>query len=137
MRIGEIAKACGVSVDTIRHYEHVGVLPAAERGDNGYRNYPEATIGRVLTIRRALRIGFSLDELSRIFRKRAEGKPPCKDVRALAQTKLEQLDEQIRAMTSLRASLAETIDRWTERLDKTPHGEFAHLLESLNEWRTN
>jgi MerR family copper efflux transcriptional regulator len=132
MRIGEIAKACTVSVDTIRHYEAVGVLPPAERGDNGYRNYPDATIARVLMIRRALRIGFSLDELSRIFRRRAAGQPPCRDVREMAIQKLAALDDEIRTMTSLRASLAETIERWNERLDKTPQGAFAHLLESLN-----
>ena len=63
---GELGRMCGVSADTIRHYERVGVLPAAVRGANGYRYHPRAAAARVMLIRRALAIGFSLAELARI-----------------------------------------------------------------------
>jgi MerR family transcriptional regulator, Zn(II)-responsive regulator of zntA len=139
LRIGEVARACGVSVDTIRHYERLRVIPLALRDDNGYRRYPESTIGRVLMVRRALRIGFSLDELARIFKKRASGQAPCRDVRGLAVKKLAELEDHLRELAGLRDALAATIDSWSTRLDATPAGELAHLLESLTdvEWRTN
>ncbi|MFP5247337.1 MAG: MerR family DNA-binding transcriptional regulator, partial [Thermoanaerobaculia bacterium] len=78
---GALAKECGVSTDTIRHYERLGLIPAAVRGANGYRRFPPETAGRVLLIRRAVAIGFSLDELARILRQRDSGSPPCRNVR--------------------------------------------------------
>ncbi|HSP15245.1 MAG TPA: heavy metal-responsive transcriptional regulator [Thermoanaerobaculia bacterium] len=139
LRIGEVAKACGVSVDTIRHYERLRVIPEAHRDANGYRRYPQTAIAGVLMVRRALRIGFTLDELARIFKKRAAGQTPCGEVRALAVKKLDELEERIREMVAVREALASTIESWKQRLEATPAGELAHLLESLNdvERRTN
>jgi DNA-binding transcriptional MerR regulator len=131
--IGEVARQCGISDDTIRHYEKKGLVAPAERTPTGYRRYAAEVIPRIRMIRRAIRLGFSIDELSRIFRQRAAGKPPCRDVRDLAETKLQQLDEQIAELTALRSSLAATLERWEDRLDAAAEGQPAHLLESLNE----
>src|SRR5215470_2933234 len=57
---GSLAKAVGLSPDTIRHYERVGVLPRASRTSAGYRVYPASSVERVLLVQRALRIGFTL-----------------------------------------------------------------------------
>jgi DNA-binding transcriptional MerR regulator len=131
LRIGEVADACGVSADTIRHYERKGVLPPADRDESGYRRYTENTIDRVRVVRRALAIGFTLDELSRIFRERASGRPPCRDVQALARRKLHELDERIAELLKLRAALAVTLETWDAQLDATAGGEMALLLDSL------
>src|SRR5436190_10713124 len=101
LRIGEVASACGVSADTIRHYERSGVIPPPVRDASGYRRFGPDTVTRVQMIRRALSIGFTLEELSRIFKKRASGQAPCREVRALAARKLEQLEERIRDATAL------------------------------------
>lgn len=62
VRAGELARAAGVSTDTLRHYERKGVLGAARRPANGYREYPPEALGRVLLVRRALAFGFTLGE---------------------------------------------------------------------------
>jgi len=62
LRTGALAKATGVSADTIRHYERIGVLPRAARTESGYRVYPASALERVLVVQRALRIGFTLAE---------------------------------------------------------------------------
>jgi DNA-binding transcriptional MerR regulator len=129
--IGEVASQTGVSVDTVRHYERKGVLQTVARDRSGYRRYPIDTVNRIRVIRRALSIGFTLDELARIFRQRASGHPPCAQVRDLAARKLAELDERIAAMTALRAALAETVAGWERRLQTTPEGGFAGLLETL------
>ncbi len=132
---GELAKACGVSNDTIRHYERKGVIPAAVRDGSGYRRYPEETIERVRLVRRALGIGFTLDELARIFRQRASGRPPCRDVRELGAKKLADLDERIVEMLAVRDALAATLESWDDRLTTTPQGQMAYLLETVFERR--
>jgi len=131
MKIGEVASACGVSVDTIRHYEARGVIATAARDASGYRNYTAEMIERVRIVRRALQLGFSLDELARIFRQRASGHAPCREVRALAERKLREVETRIGELLALRDSLTSTIERWDERLGATAEGKAAHLLEDL------
>ncbi|HUO83587.1 MAG TPA: heavy metal-responsive transcriptional regulator [Thermoanaerobaculia bacterium] len=132
MLIGEVARACGVSADTIRHYERRGVIPPAERDAGGYRRYSPAVIDRVRIIRRSLSLGFSLDELGRFFRDRAAGSPPCRQVRALGEKKLQQIDARLAELTELREVLASIIEQWDHRLALTDAGEPAHLLDSLD-----
>lgn len=135
--IGEVASRTGVSADTVRHYERKGLLRDVRRDVNGYRLYPDDAIERIRVIRRALRIGFTLDELSRIFRMRAVGQAPCAEVYALATRKAAELDEQIAAMIAVRAALAETLEQWQQRLQSTPAGGFGGLLDSLNDKETS
>ncbi|SRR5258708_3892868 len=131
--IGDVAKQTGVSVDTVRHYERKGVIEGVVRDGSGYRRYPAATIDRIRVVRRALGIGFTLDELARIFRQRASGHPPCRQVRDLAARKLGELDERIAALNAVRAALSVTVTSWESRLEATAEGGLAHLLESLIE----
>ena len=127
---GELARSCGVSPDTIRHYERLGML-AAVRGSNGYRRFPRESVARVLLIRRAVAIGFSLEEVARILRQRDAGTPPCRNVRAMAGEKLAGLDRRIAEMTALREDLVRMLEEWDARLASTPEGEPARLLEIL------
>jgi len=133
MRIGDMARACGVSTDTIRWYEKQGVLGAVQRERNGYRVYDAETIERVRVVRRALAVGFSIKELARIFRQRAAGRPPCREVRAMAARKLEELDVRIAELLELRAQLAAMADDWDARLSRTAEGEPERLIESIAE----
>ena len=66
-RSGELAELAGVSTDTLRHYEYKGVLAHPLRKTNGYRQYPASALPRVRLIRRALAVGFTLDELAAVL----------------------------------------------------------------------
>ncbi len=129
--IGHVARVCGVSVDTIRHYERKGLLPDVERSTSGYRNYPAEAVERVRIVRQALAMGFSLNELSEIFRQRASGRAPCREVRELAGRKLAELDARIEEALTLRDSLLRTLDGWDRQLDDTEESKPVHLLDSL------
>lgn len=133
MRSGNVARIAGVSTDTLRHYERKGLL-TPRRSPNGYREYPPQTIERIRMIRRALAVGFTLDELTRIFTVRDRGGVPCREARALAATKLESIEAQILDMAALRDELHTLLLAWDERLAKTPEGEQARLLET---WAAN
>ena len=64
--IGELARAAGVGVETIRFYERRGLLRQPERGD-GYRRYPESDFARLGFIRRAKVLGFTLAEIGELL----------------------------------------------------------------------
>ena len=131
LRVGELAKAGGISTDTLRHYERRGVLPRPHRSPNGYREYPEEALERVRMIRQALAVGFTLDELSSVFKVSARGGVPCQAVRNLAAKKLSDIELQLQEMVALRNELRESLKDWDLRLSKTPSGERAGLLKAL------
>jgi len=135
LRAGELARACGISTDTLRHYERVGVLPKPQRTSAGYRQYPAEAEARVRTIRRALAIGFSLAELARILHVRERGGAPCREVRSLAVAKLAGLERQVDDLIILRDQLRQLVRDWELRLDVTPEGTQARLLDALGDIR--
>ena len=130
---GQLGKAAGLSADAIRHYEKLGLLARPLRSEGGYRLYPHGALHRVLTIRKALKAGFSLAELAGIFKERDSGGAPCRRVAMLAQEKISSINNQISDLTALRSWLAETVKVWNIRLEATAPGTRAGLLESLVE----
>jgi DNA-binding transcriptional MerR regulator len=131
MRSGELARLAGVSTDTLRHYERKGVLARPRRSVNGYREYPAEALDRVLMVRRALSVGFTLDELARILRDRARGGVPCREVREMAASKLAEIETRLSEMRDVRDLLQTIIRGWDARMARTPGHERAGLLESL------
>ena len=128
---GELADLAGVSRDTLRHYERKGVLPRPLRGHNAYRQYPPEALQRVQLVRRALSVGFTLDELAKVLKVRDAGGAPCEEVRKLAAQKLLNVQDQLRELTKLRDDLQETLREWDARLAHRTNGKRANLLESL------
>jgi len=131
MRIGEVAALTGVSVDTVRHYERRGLLNMVARTASGYRMYSTDAVEKIRLIRSALAVGFTIAELSRIFKTRNAGGAPCREVRAQAVLKLKNLEEHIQKMHLLRSELKGIIRRWDKMLRGTTPGQQAHLLEIL------
>ena len=129
---GELADLVGISRDTLRHYERKGVLPRPLRGHNGYRQYPSEALQRVQLVRRALSVGFTLDELAQVLKVRDAGGAPCEEVRKIAAQKLLNVQDQLRELTELRDDLQKTLRDWDARLSRRAQGKRADLLLSLS-----
>src|ERR1051325_7552821 len=122
---GKLADLAGVSRDTLRHYERKGVLPRPFRGRNGYRQYAPGALQRVQLVRRALSVGFTLDELAKVLKVRDAGGAPCEEVRRLAAQKLLNVQDQLRELTTLRDELEKTLKDWDTRLGHRANGKRA------------
>ena len=133
LRSGAVAKATGVSPDTIRHYERIGVLPRARRTEGGYRVYPASAIERVLIVQRALRIRFTLAELAEVLKARDAGGAPCRRVYQLAQEKLKGIEKDIEALKRTKRYLKKVLTNWEQRIRRAGAGQKSHLLHSLSE----
>ena len=131
LRASEVARLTQVSTDTLRLYERKGLLPKARRSPNGYREYTPEACARVRLVRQAVAIGFTLDELSRVFKVRDQGGAPCRDVRALAGAKLDRLDAHLADLSRARDRLRSVLRRWDAILAATPQGARAALLDAL------
>jgi DNA-binding transcriptional MerR regulator len=131
LRSGQVAERTGVSPDTIRHYERIGILPHPPRSSGGYRLYSADVIERVHLVQRALQLGFTLSELSEILRVRDKGGVPCRRVLNLAEEKLHSLERQIAELRETHGYMKSLVRQWRLKLTQTEPGAKALLLHSL------
>src|SRR5712692_9771105 len=120
-RIGEVATRAGVSVDTLRYYEKLKLLPRAQRSAGGFRLFGPESIERIQFIKHAQELGLSLDEIKGLLA--TGGADECRKVRDLLQRKLTELDERLKAMKSFRRVLAKHLAACEGELRQ--HGESA------------
>lgn len=133
LRSGALARVTGVSPDTIRHYERIGVLPRAARTESGYRVYPKSAVERVLVVQRALRIGFTLAELADVLKARDAGGAPCQRVYEIAREKLDGIRIDIQSLKRMEKYLKSILSDWEGRMRSARPGQKFHLLYSLTE----
>ena len=112
MQIGELAKLSAVTVQTVRFYERLRLLPEPQRKDSGYRVYSEPDLKRLRFVRQAKSLGFSLDEIREILRMRERGHCPCGDVISIAQRHLRTVEQQITQLSKFRDGLNQAVNRW-------------------------
>lgn len=105
MRIGELAQAAGLDVETVRYWEKAGLLPPPARRDNNYRRYGEAALHRLRFIRNCRALDMSLDEVRTLlgFIDRPGG--DCSPVDALVAEHLGHVRERIRSLRQLENQL--------------------------------
>jgi len=127
----ELARLTGVSTDTLRHYERKGVLGVPARSQGGYRRYPLEAAAQVRLVRRALAIGFTLNDLAGVLSERNRGGAPCHTVRTLVAERLAELETRLRDLTGLRDELRILLREWDRRLARIPAGTQARLLDVL------
>lgn len=118
--IGKVAAMAGVSVQTVRYYERLGLLPAAHRTESGYRVYSPRAVEPLRFIGQAQAAGFRLDEIREILRLKYAGQSPCDCVRGLLERKLEQVERQMIELGRFRRELRQTMKK-SQALPRLPH----------------
>ena len=109
MNIGEAAKAAGVSAKMIRNYEQIGLLPPAERSDSGYRLYGPRDVSVLCFIRQSRRLGFSMEQIAELIGMWGDDARSSREVKAVAQRHLDELEEKLREITEMKNALQHMI----------------------------
>lgn len=104
-KVGEVAKRTGVNPQTIHYYERRGLLPKPPRTESNYRAYPEDAVLRVRFIRRAQELGFTLKEIKELIALRDAGSLRRSEVRAVAETKMRDIDRKLARLQAMRSAL--------------------------------
>jgi|SRR5213593_1540808 len=128
MRIGEISRRGGVSVQTIRYYERYGLLRPPERRPSRYRIYSESDLLRLQFILHAKTLGFTLEEIKHILELREKQACPCGEVRRIGEERLTELEKQIAELTTFRNQLARAVSRWRKSPEIAPAGDAICVL---------
>jgi len=106
LTIGRLAAAADVNVETVRYYQKIGLITEPVKPQQGFRQYPYATLEKLKFIKRAQKLGFSLQEIADLFEL---GDGQCRDVRMRAEQKCEKIAKQIRDLQVLQLTLKNLI----------------------------
>jgi MerR family transcriptional regulator, copper efflux regulator len=109
MNIGAAAAASGVSAKMIRHYEAIGLLRLAQRRGNAYRDYGEHEIHELRFIRRARRLGFSMQEIGALLALWRDRGRPSREVKRVAEAHIDELEQRIAEMQAMAKTLGRLV----------------------------
>lgn len=102
MRIGQLAKAAHIHIETIRFYERKGLIEQPEKPLRGFRDYPAKILDRILFIKRAQKLGFTLEEIASLLLLDS-GK--CPDIQDLAEQKLHDIRDKLADLSRIEIAL--------------------------------
>lgn len=122
--IGNLAKQTEVTIETIRHYQRLGLLAEPKKPENGYRHYSTEAVTKIRFIKRAQHAGFTLKEIATLLS--LDG-AHCDDVRQLAELKFQRIDQQIQDLLMLSETLANLINR----CEQTALSEHCAILDAF------
>lgn len=104
MNIGTAARQSGLPAKTIRYYEDIGLI-RPDRSDNGYRDYSVTDVHRLRFLQRSRSLGFSVEECRLLLSLYGDKGRESADVKAIAETKLAEVDRKIAELIGLRDTL--------------------------------
>ena len=125
MTIGVFAKTAGVGLETVRYYQRLGLLPTPRKPQSGARLYTGEMLDRMAFIRKAQVMSFTLEEIRRLVSMPIDD---CAAAKALAQDKLQYLDERVKQLNDNRRKLRSVV----ASSKATKPGVMCPLLVMLN-----
>jgi Cu(I)-responsive transcriptional regulator len=109
MNIGAAASASGVHAKMIRHYEAIGLLRPAERRPNAYRDYGDREVHELRFIKRARRLGFSIEEIGALLALWRDHNRPSREVRRIAEAHVGDLEARVAEMQAMANTLRQLV----------------------------
>lgn len=111
MNVSEVARRSRLSAKTIRYYESIGLISAAMRRDNGYREYSEGDLEELCFLQQARATGFSLDECRQLLALYRDTSRHSAHVKSMVMEKIERVETQLRELSAMRDTLVDMAER--------------------------
>jgi DNA-binding transcriptional MerR regulator len=122
MKIGQVARRAGVSVDTVRYYERLGLLTSLGRTSSGYRRFDGIAAERIRFAKELQDLGFTLDEIREVLEDVDRGSAACASERVRFEALLGRLEERMAKLAATRSRIEGLLSRcdagacdWTDR----------------------
>ncbi|MBY5932091.1 Cu(I)-responsive transcriptional regulator [Tateyamaria omphalii] len=109
MNISAASQAAGLPVKTVRYYADIGLVQAPSRSDAGYRTYDDASVRKLVFIRRSREFGFSIDECRELLSLYQDQDRNSAEVKRIASRRLEEIEQKQRELQSLHDELAHLV----------------------------
>lgn len=133
MKIGEISKATGIPVETIRYYEKIGLLPEPNRDASGYRRYRQSHTDRLLFIKRCRNLDMAQDEIRELVRLAEQPEADCSEVDALLSRHLSHVRQRLKELASLEETLEQLQQACSEGRTVSQCGILGGLTADLDQ----
>ncbi|NRA59518.1 MAG: MerR family DNA-binding protein [Psychrobium sp.] len=124
LTIGRLAKAAAVNIETIRHYQRVGLINEPVKPLSGFRHYSIELVERLRFIKSAQQLGFSLQEIQQLL---CLGNEHCSDIKILAEEKRHRIEQQIKGLLTIQSVLDDMINSCQDD-NKAHHCAFIDAL---------
>ena len=111
MKIGELSRATGINIETIRYYERIGLLPEPDRTAANYRSYGDPHRARLTFVRHSRDLGFAIEEIRSLLDLSDDPARDCSEADRIASRHLAQVEEKIAQLTLLRDELTRIVGR--------------------------
>ncbi len=132
MTVSELARRAGVTADTVRHYTRSGLLVPTRDKSNGYNCYSSGDLLRLLFIRKARLLGFSVGNVRDILKESSHGHSPCPLVRKLMEQHLQETRHRLQYLEKLQERMEHAAALWAKMPDGMPDGKaVCHLIEAI------
>ena len=132
MTVSELARRAGVTADTVRHYTRSGLLVPVRDENNGYNCYSSGDLARLLFIRKARLLGFSVGDVRDILKESSHGHSPCPLVRKIMEQCLQETRRRLQDLEKLQARMEHAAALWANMPDGMPDGKaVCHLIEAI------
>ena len=105
MNIGDASEQASLPRKTIRYYEEIGLI-SPQRSENGYRDYSDMDVHRLRFLQRSRSLGFTIEECRLLLSLYDDKHRASADVKAIAEAKVIEIDQKIRELTELKATLS-------------------------------
>ena len=105
LSIGQVAKQLDIGVETVRYYEREGLLEEPARRPSGYRQYDDSVVKRILFIRQAKTLGFTLKEIKELLSLRKSPGVDCSEIKSRAEKKIGEVKNKIKSRNKIKTAL--------------------------------
>ena len=128
LTVGNLAKQCGVNLETVRYYEGKGLLPKPHRTPSGYRIYNHDSVRRLRFIKHAQHLGFSIKEIKELLALKSDPRTTCANVRQKANDKISEIESKVNSLLAMK----ETLQRLTRTCAGSGPISECPILDSLD-----
>ena len=109
LKIGEVAKAASINIQTIRYYEKLGLIKPSSRRTSGYREYTDQAVTQLTFIKKAQELGFTLGDISELLKLRVSSTARCGDVKTKTEIKLADIKRKISSLQKMKRALEDLV----------------------------
>lgn len=132
MTVVGLARAARVTPHVVRHYTRIGLLHPSRDEHNGYKLFNEKDLSRLMFIRRAKHLGYTLADVRGILDQARRGHSPCPEVRRIIRRRIDENRRRLQELTELQQRMEQAVSTWDTLPDGVPDGDsVCYLIESM------
>lgn len=128
MTVSEVAAKADVAPEVVRYYSKIGLLKPQRNSENGYKLYDAADISKLVFIRKAKNLGYTLKEIEEIISHSSDGNSPCPLVRRIIEKRIKEHRRRLDDMLALQTRMENAVKQWRDMPDGIPDGRSVCVL---------